>query len=114
MPAGFIEYELDEVYPFLIRQPNHKYGAVVGHLDIPVSGAATIAYNDDEGDWFLSTLDISATGKKGDDFTERHEDGFIFKAVEDYLATKKADIIAEKIHDDLENQRESYLADRAA
>lgn len=117
MPSGYIEYELDEEYPFLLRQPKqgNPFGEVIGHLSIAVHGIATIAY-DDVDDWALNTLDVNADngmmGDKAKGWTER-VDGPLFKAVADYLNTKQADRIADMIRADIEGQRETYLADRA-
>ena len=112
MASGYIEYELDEEYPFLLRRPKqgNPYGEVYGRLDIAVFGMATIAY-DDADDWVLDSLDINAdNGKMGKDaegWTERVADGPLFKAVKDYLNTMCADEIAGRIRESIEDTREA-------
>ena len=111
MPAGYIEYELDEAYPFILRRPQqgNPYGEVYGRLDIAVYGTATIAY-DDADDWYLDTLDLTADnykiGDKPEGWTER-VDGPLFKAVKDYLNTMRADEIAAKIRESIDDIREA-------
>lgn len=111
MPSGYIEYELDEEYPFLLRRPKqgNPYGEVYGRLDIAVFGMATIAF-DDADDWYLDSLDLNADngkiGKETECWTER-VDGPLFKAVKDYLNTMRADEIAEKIRESIEDTREA-------
>ena len=118
MTVGYIDYELDEEYPFLLRRPKqgNPYGEVYGRLSIPVYGKAVIAWNSFD-DWWLDELYIDAdNGKSGD----KHEywpeklsgDNAIFKAVEDYLFNVQSQRIIERIAAAREDAYQEHIENR--
>ena len=87
----YIDFELDEDYPFRISHPTHRPLSDGLRLEIPVYGNATIAIVDRD-DWYLDELTLKASnGKFGDkchSWDEPVEVGTpLFEVVKTYLET---------------------------
>lgn len=103
---GSLEYELDEVYPFIFEG---------GRLENPFYGMATIGFNSDE-DWWLDELTSSASNGRTGDACKSWDQPikrthWLFDVVDTFLQIVERERIEEIIRDHIKNQRDSYLYD---
>ena len=97
----YIDFELDEDYPFLISHPKHRPISDGHRMEIPVYGNATIAIAERD-DWWIDSLTMKASnGKYGKDchsWDEPIEVGTpLFEVVKTYLETVARDRVETEI-----------------
>lgn len=111
----YIDFKLDEAYPFRVFHDKYCPISKGLRLEIPVSGKAVIAIEDRQN-WWLDGLTIAAgNGKLGKDeerFDEELEEGHpIFEAVKEYLyrvVREDVEAAIEAYAVDLAEQRDAY------